>query len=95
MELLRKDHRVFDGGADVWLVQAGDDSILGIGRYYEGEKLVGLYNFSETEKTISVGELGDYMDLLTGEGIDKTAVTIPSGGFVWMVCDFTEDGEKE
>ena len=95
LELLRKDHRVFDGGADVWLVQAGDDSILGIGRYYEGEKLVGLYNFSETEKPISVGELGDYMDLLTGEGIDKTAVTIPSGGFVWMICDFAEDGEKE
>lgn len=95
LERLRKDHRVFDGGADVWLVQAGDDSILGIGRYYEGEKLVGLYNFSETEKTVSVGELGDYMDLLTDEDIDKTAVTIQSGGFVWMICDFTEDGEKE
>lgn len=51
-------------------------------------KLVALFNFSETEKEIAVEEEGDYHDLFTGKQICKNAVKIPSGGFVWMVCEF-------
>ena len=90
LETLRASHRVFDGQADVWLVDTRDDSVLGIGRYYQGEKLVGLYNFSESERVISVREMGEFRDLLTGEPVDKLLVRIPSGGFVWMLCDFTQ-----
>ena len=96
LETLRSAHRVFTGGADVWLVETGDDGVLGIGRYFEGEKLTALFNFSETEKTVAVDELGDFADLLTGARVEKSAVAIPSGGFVWMLCDFTkEDKEHE
>jgi len=90
-ERLRSRHRAFDGEADVWLVETHDDGVLGIGRYRQGEKPVALYNFSETEKTIAVDELGDYTNLLSGLDMNKAAVTVPSGGFVWMICDFTED----
>ena len=45
LETLRAEHRVFDGAADVWIVDTGDDSVLGIGRYHQGEKLVALFNF--------------------------------------------------
>ena len=91
LETLRASHRVFDGQADVWLVETRDDSVLGIGRYYQGEKLVALYNFSESERVISVREMGEFRDLLTGEALDKLLVRIPSGGFVWMLCDFTKN----
>ncbi|MBQ6492216.1 MAG: Beta-galactosidase C-terminal domain, partial [Atopobiaceae bacterium] len=87
LETLRASHRVFDGRADQWLVDTGDDGVLGIGRFHDGEKLVALFNFAETEKTVRVDELGDYVDLLSGEPVDKGAVTLPPAGFVWMACE--------
>ena len=90
LERKRAAHRVFDGNADVWLVDTGDDGVLGIGRYYEGEKLIALFNFAAAEKLVSLDELGDNRDLLSGDALDKTRVRIPSGGFVWMLCDFTK-----
>ena len=91
LEELREKHRVFDGAADTWIVDTRDDGVLGLGRYCRGEKLVGLFNFSDREKRVSLTELGDYHDLLTGEAVDKFAVTLPSGGFRWLLCDFGEE----
>ena len=90
LEQLRAAHRVFDGAADVWIVDTRDDQVLGVGRYYQGEKLLALFNFGEGEKTVSVSELGDYTDLMCGEPADKYRLRIPSGGFLWLVCDFEE-----
>ena len=90
LEGLRAEHRVFDGGADTWIVNTRDDSVLGIGRYCRGEKLVALFNFAEGERCVSLDELGDYTDLLSGDAVDKYAVRLPSGGFKWLLCDFGE-----
>ena len=90
LEQLRAAHRVFDGAADVWIVDTRDDQVLGVGRYCRGEKLLALFNFSEWEKTVSVSELGDYHDLISGEPADKYRLRIPSGGFLWLICDFEE-----
>ncbi|MBR0211325.1 MAG: alpha-amylase family protein [Oscillospiraceae bacterium] len=90
LETLRAAHRVFDGGADVWLVNTFDDGVLGIGRYHKGEKLVSLFNFAEQEKHVAVDELGDYHDLCTGDHADKNWITLPAGGFKWLLCDFGE-----
>ena len=88
LETLREEHRVFDGAADTWIVNTRDDSVLGIGRYHQGEKLVALFNFASSARTLHIDELGEYSDLLTGEALDKWNVTLPAGGFVWMLCDF-------
>ena len=88
LETLRARHRVFDGAADTWIVGTASDSILGIGRYFQGEKLVALFNFGEEEGRVYVEELGDYTDLLSGEPVDKRAVKLPAGGFRWLLCDF-------
>ncbi len=93
LEKLRAGHRVFHGEADVWIVDTRDNGVLGIGRYYRGEKLLALFNFSEEEKTVSVNELGDYTDLLSGEAADKFRVTLLPGGFRWLVCDFGTETE--
>ena len=90
LEGLRAEHRVFDGGADTWIVNTRDDSVLGIGRYCRGEKLVALFNFAEGERCVSLDELGDYTDLLSGDAVDKYAVRLPSGDFKWLLCDFGE-----
>ena len=93
LEKLRAAHRVFDGKADTWIVDTGDDSVLGIGRYHDGEKLVALFSFSETEKTVAVRELGDFTDLLTGDPVDMERITLQPGGFQWMLWDFEEKAE--
>ncbi len=93
LEALHADHRVFDSAADVWVVDTKDDQVLGIGRYYQDEKLVALFNFSDKEKSICIDELGDYSDLLSGDAVDKSHIVLPSGGFLWAVCTF--GGEEQ
>ncbi len=91
LEKLRADHRVFDGGADAWIVDTGSDHVLGLGRYFKGEKLVALFNFGEWAERIDLRELGNYEDLLLAGAVDKHAVDLPSGGFRWLLCDFSKE----
>ena len=42
--------------ADTWTVETWDSSILCIGRYYDGDKIYGLFNFSEYDKTAWINE---------------------------------------
>ncbi|MBR3473680.1 MAG: amylosucrase [Oscillospiraceae bacterium] len=91
LEKLRAEHRVFDGMADTWIVNTANDSVLGVGRYYKGEKLVALFNFGEGPARIHLDELGSYVDLISGEDVDKHAVDLPSGGFRWLLCDFSKE----
>ena len=95
LETLRAKHRVFDGAADTWLVNTGSDQVLGIGRYYRGEKLIALFNFGEREARTNLNELGEYTDLISGEAVDKRAVDTPIGGFRWLLCDFSEESKKK
>ncbi len=89
---LRAEHRVFEGAADVWIVDTRDDGVLGVGRYFRGEKLVALFNFSDREKRIGIDETGEFRDLLCGAPADKADLTIQSGGFLWLLCDFDGEG---
>ena len=88
LEKLRSAHRVFEAGADTWLLLTGDDGVLGIGRYYKGEKLAAFFNFSEGERWVPVNTPGSFKDLLTGETIEHGGVLLPPGGFAWLICDF-------
>ncbi len=92
LEKLRSAHRVFEAGADTWLLLTGDDGVLGIGRYYKGEKLAAFFNFSEGERWVPVNTPGTFSDLLTGEAVDHGGVLLPSGGFAWLICDFGTEG---
>jgi len=89
LETLRAEHRCFDGNADTWTLNIWDQSLLGIGRYYDGEKLIALYNFSDEEKRTTLwNEEGDLFDLFTGLAVNKREVSIPANGFRWLICDF-------
>ncbi len=88
LEALRRAHRVFDGQADVWVMDTGNEGVLGIGRYRDGEKLAALFNFTAAPQTVCLKEDGEFRDMIGGEAQDKTAVEIPSGGFRWLICEF-------
>ncbi len=94
MEKLRAENRVFDSAADTWIVEPYNDHILGIGRYYDGEKLIALFNFSEYDETAWINEVEDYVDLITGEARPAKAVGIPAYSFAWLMTSFTKPEAK-
>lgn len=81
---LRSLHRVFLSDADTWIVETYNDHVLGIGRYYKGEKLIALFNFSPQDETAWINEPEDYIDLMTGKGREARAVGIAANDFVWL-----------
>ena len=88
IEKVRAEHRTFDDGADVWLLETHDDHVLGIGRYYRGEKLLALFNFSAQERTVYLVDNDTYFNAFTGAGQTAGTIVIPSGGFVWLLKEF-------
>lgn len=85
LEQIRKSEKVFVSDADTWTVETWDNSVLCMGRYYEGEKIFGLFNFSEYDKTAWINETdGDYVDLLSGREMKACGVDIPAYGFYYL-----------
>ena len=94
---IRKREKVFDGSADTWLVETNNDRVLGIGRYNDGDKLIGLFNFSENEETVYLKEEETYTDLITNKEVSLKQVTIRPGCFLWAKLSYgsPEKPEKE
>ncbi len=94
MEELRKEHPVFDGNADTWLMEPYNDHVLAIGRYYEGEKLIALFNFNDQDETAWINEPEDYVNLMNGEHWAARAIGIPAGDFVWLLTSFKKEVQE-
>ncbi len=84
LEKIRKTEKVFVSDADTWTMDTGDSSVLGIGRYVPGEKLIGLFNFSKVEKTVVLQETEEYKELITGEKMHTGNIHLPAYGFVYL-----------
>ncbi len=87
---IRKSEKVFMSNADMWTLETYDESVLAIGRYFDGEQLIGVFNFSEYDKTAWINEEGIYTDLITGEERQVRAVDIPAYGFKWLKRDWNK-----
>lgn len=85
LEQIRKTEKAFVSNADMWTIDTGDTAVLCIGRYFEGDKVVGLFNFSEYDKTVRIQENdGDYVDLISGERRNVSEIDIPAYGFYYL-----------
>ena len=84
LETLRREHRAFSADADFWTFDTGSDQILGLGRWHEGEGLIGLFHFGETDTFVELPE-GTYQDLLTGVFYRQHAKVI-AGDFLWLIA---------
>ncbi len=85
LEEIRKREKVFVSGADTWTIETWEKAVLCMGRYYEGEKLIGLFNFSGYEKTAWIHEAdGVYVDLVTGGEVRPEEVRVPAYGFYYL-----------
>ena len=88
LEAVRAEHRAFSGSADMWLVETGNDHVLGVGRYYNGEKLIALFNFNLQDEPVWVNEHEDYIDVMAGKPHDILSAPVPAGDFLWLVTNF-------
>ncbi len=85
LEQIRKSEKVFVSNADTWTIETWDPSVLCIGRYFDGDKVIGLFNFSEYDKTAWIDENdGDYTELISGNEMKPVEVHIPAYGFYYM-----------
>lgn len=85
LEQIRKTEKVFVSYADTWTVDTGDTSVLCIGRYYDGEKVYGVFNFSEFDKTAWLGGVnGEAIELLSGDKMKLNEVKLPAYGFYYL-----------
>jgi amylosucrase len=54
-------------------------------RAHEGEKIIGLFNFSEHDKTAWINEEdGEYEDMISGNIMEAKGVDIPGYGFYYL-----------
>ena len=84
LEAIRAAHAAFDTEADTWILDTGNDHILGIGRYYRGEQILALFNFGCEDATAWLRDEKIYTDMADGTESDAGAVKVPAGGFRWL-----------
>ena len=85
LESVRGEHRVFDGEAETWLLDVGNPHMIGIGRYLKGEKLLAVFNFSDSTEPAWIRDATVFTDLLTGQKRDAGAVTLGAKDFIWLL----------
>ena len=83
LEQIRRQENVFDQKADVYTYDVHEDAILGIFREYQGEYLIGLFNFSDQPKTAWMQEEGSFRSLMTDETLELKDIVVPGHDFLW------------
>ncbi len=85
LEEIRKTQKAFVSYGTVWTIETWEPSVLCIAREFEGEKVIGLFNFSEHDKTAWINEEdGLYRDLISGEKRKAAGIDIPGFGFYYL-----------
>ena len=75
--------------ADCYTVDVNHNAVLAIGREYEGEKMLGIFNFSGADVTIDLGGSADsYADMIIGQELksegEATELTVKGNSFFWL-----------
>ncbi len=93
LEAIRKGEKPFHADADVWTLEPKNYHILAIGRYYQGKKLLALFNFGRAPQTAYLEEGETYTDLLTGEELTAQAVAMKPYEFRWLMLRYPQEKE--
>ena len=83
LERLRKSHKAFSAQADFWTFDTGSDQVLGLGRWLDGDMVLGLFHFGDVAHTVALPD-GPYTDLLTAEALSGQ-ITLNPGAYKWLL----------
>ncbi|MDO5134517.1 MAG: alpha-amylase family protein [Eubacteriales bacterium] len=85
LEGIRAEEPVFVSTAGFYTLETYEPSVICIVREYGGDKLIGLFNFSEFDKTAWIDQQdGMYRDLVTGKEMKASGVWVPGNSFYWL-----------
>lgn len=86
LEMIRAAEPAFDSRADVWTFETGSEHVLGVGRWYQGHKLIAFFNFSNQFVTASSPEQGTFEELVYGGTRNSLQnVELYPFGFAWFL----------
>ena len=86
LEMIRASEPAFDSRADVWTFETGSEHVLGVGRWYQGHKLIAFFNFSNQFVTVSSPEQGTFEELVYGgTRTNLQNVELYPFGFAWFL----------
>lgn len=69
LEALRKENKAFSAQADFWTFDTGSNFVLGLGRWLEDKGVIGLFNFGDADRSVS---------------LENGEVTVPAGDYLWI-----------
>ena len=87
---IRKENRIFHSDAEMYAIDSGDNRVLAVRREFEGQTLLGLFNFSDQYRRTLI-EAADWKDLtapdrpfMHGEA-PETEYWLEPYGFRWFL----------
>lgn len=86
MEDVRASHDVFSCNANVYTIETGCASVLGIVREYAGHELRVFFNFSNMDQliwTVPEDQADIYTDLISGKTLRELGAVMPRYGCWW------------
>lgn len=87
MEDIRESHDVFSCNANVYTIETGCASVLGIVREYAGHELRAFFNFSNMDQliwTMPEDQADIYTDLISGKTLRELGAVMPRYGCWWL-----------
>lgn len=87
MEDIRASHDVFSCNANVYTIETGCASVLGIVREYAGYELRAFFNFSNMDQliwTMPEDQADIYTDLISGKTLRELGAVMPRYGCWWF-----------
>lgn len=87
MEDIRASHDVFSCNANVYTIETGCASVLGIVRKYAGHELRAFFNFSNMDQliwTMPEEQADIYTDLISGKTLRELGAVMPRYGCWWF-----------
>ena len=87
MEDIRASHDVFSCNANVYTIETGCASVLGIVREYAGHELRAFFNFSNMDQliwTMPEDQADIYTDLISGKTLREFGAVMPGYGCWWF-----------
>ncbi len=87
MEDIRASHDVFSCNANVYTIETGCASVLGIVREYAGHELRAIFNFSNMDQliwTMPEDQADIYTDLISGKTLRELGAVMPRYGCWWL-----------
>lgn len=87
MEEIRASHDVFSCNANVYTMETGCASVLGIVREYAGHELRAFFNFSNMDQliwTMPEDQADIYTDLISGKTLRELGAVMPRYGCWWF-----------